>query len=91
MLTMFAALAPRRRFCQGAGMTTRNTTGGGLFLMLGIVIGTIIGVVIKLPMEGVLIGTGVGIVLAVVAWVIDWRKGSGDAPRRPDNAPDTVD
>ena len=88
---MFATLAPRRRFCQGAAMTTRNTTGGGLFLMLGIVIGTIVGVIIKLPMEGVLIGTGVGIVLAVLAWVIDWRKGSGDAARGPDHAPDAVD
>ncbi|MCA1654360.1 MAG: hypothetical protein ABR588_08980 [Sphingomicrobium sp.] len=72
-------------------MRTPTTHAGGLFLMLAILIGSLWGVIVGAPMLGVLRGTGIGILIAIAVWLIDRRRVSGDASRRPDHPSDTVD
>jgi hypothetical protein len=55
-------------------MTSRNTTAGGCFLTLCILVGFPLGLAIGNPMKGVLIGTAAGIAVAVALWLIDRRR-----------------
>ena len=55
-------------------MTSRNTTAGGCFLTLCILVGFPLGLAIGNPMKGILIGTAAGIAVAVALWLMDRRR-----------------
>ena len=55
-------------------MTSSNSRGGGIFIILAILAGAIWGVATGQHMLGVLSGTGIGAALAIATWLIDRRR-----------------
>jgi uncharacterized membrane protein len=59
-------------------MQSNNALAGGCFFTLAIPIGFVVGLARGNPLGGSLAGVVVGAVLALIVWLIDRRRRSGD-------------
>lgn len=59
-------------------MQANRTRAGGCFLTLFILIGFVVGLAYKNPLGGSLVGVAVGAGMALLVWLLDRRRPSGD-------------